>query len=518
MSIRYRLLLILAAMGAFSVLCFLGMERVQEVEKNSVRARRERELGARLQRALAESSGSLLRYVRNYASRPGMAEFVVSRDSRWAERNLQDRLDTYRVDLVWVVGWDGTVLFSFDRTTTEGKAPAPAVPEVLRASFARSGSCEFFYATKDSVCQVYGLPIRGEARGAWLLAARTWSQAPIDELAHNAQGRVWLTGPRHVRDGVNAEELEYWHPLTNAAGEIVAGIDFHVLDPFAGDEDEELHELLLFVGCASGVVLIAGLLLRYWVWRPLATLQRALKTGDSGALIPMLARGDEFGQLARSALGSMRDREQLAQTVEQQAQLARDLHDGVIQSIFGAGMAVSTARETLATDPLGARRLLTETREDLNRTIGDLRGYIERTAPRLATGGFGEAARQIVRQLRGALDVQVAIDVDEAVADRYATLVRAQLLQFVREALSNALRHGRPSRLSLIWRADAEGSAIEIVDDGLGFDPTDSAHAGRGLGNLSERAIAIGAQLEMNSSPGGGTRMRLKLRPPEQTP
>lgn len=518
MSIRLRLLLLLALMGLFSTLCFVWMERVQVSEKETLRTRRERELAQRLERIVAENSGSLWRYVRNYSTRPGAAEFVSKRDLRWAEKNLQDRLDTYRVDAAWIVQRDGTVLYGFNRASPDGAAEPPAKPEELRALLAQGASLEYFRELAGVLHQIYGQPIRGESGGAWLLAARAWNQSLVEEIARDAQGRVWLTGPEHRRDGVNGEELEAWRPLPGVMGQPIAGLDFHVLDPLAGETDEEEKELMLFLLNALGIVVIAGVLLWVWVWKPLKTLQHALKTGDTGALLPLLTRSDEFGHLSRSALGSIRDREHLATTLGQQSQLARDLHDGVIQNVFGAGMALATAEEVVTRDPAGARRLLAETRENLNQVIAELRRFIDRTDPPLATGGFAEAVRRIAQQLRGSADVRIVAEVDEALADQYAALVRGQLLQFAREALSNALRHGQPTQVTLAWRAEGNGSILSVEDDGRGFRPEQTGGAGRGLGNLSERAVALGGKLDLASAPGGGTRVSLLLPSPKRAP
>ena len=91
------------------------------------------------------------------------------------------------------------------------------------------------------------------------------------------------------------------------------------------------------------------------------------------------------------------------------------------------------------------------------------------------------------------------------------------MLQFLREAISNALRHGRPSRVSVVWQRDPEGSVLVVQDDGVGFDPGSIAASGRGLGNLRERALSLGGRLEIDSHTNRGTRISLKL-PPAKSP
>lgn len=526
MTIRLRLIVLLALLGLLSAGSFLTLELIQDHEIDLSRERRQRELALKLRRAIADSSGSIWRFVRSYAARPSMAEFVEKRDPHWAERNLQDRLDVYRVDVVWVVAADGTLIYGFNRQTGAHVSRPPLELDQLRPLLKRPTAHEFFEPMNGGVLhQIYGMPIRaGEAaaRGdeptAWLFVARLWNQTAVDDLANAAQGRVVVTGPSHVPDVASPDELESWLPLQNHRGETIAGIDYHVIDASAGDAEAEWIELCLFVANAGGIVIVTALLLHLWIWRPFNVIRQGLKASDPAPLLQLLHRRDEFGQLARLAHESLRDREQLARTLEQQASLGRDLHDSVIQSLFGVGMAAARIEEHIVRDePAVAKRLAREARTDLNRIIAELRGFIERTDPRAPEGNFADAVAQIARQLQGPEpQIALALEIDEPLVASYAPLCRGQILQFVREALSNAFRHGRPQHARVSWQPTSTGSTLLIEDDGQGFTATGTS--GRGLGNLSERAIALGAKLQLDSQPGGGTRVRLTLRTPQQTP
>ena len=115
----------------------------------------------------------------------------------------------------------------------------------------------------------------------------------------------------------------------------------------------------------------------------------------------------------------------------------------------------------------------------------------------------------------GADEVTTTIDVDEDLVALYSPLHRGQALQFVREGVSNAIRHGRPKHLSVSWQLEGNGSLVLIIDDGVGFDPQANASAGRGLGNLRERAVNLGGTLAISSSPSKGTKLSLNLPSPE---
>ena len=82
----------------------------------------------------------------------------------------------------------------------------------------------------------------------------------------------------------------------------------------------------------------------------------------------------------------------------------------------------------------------------------------------------------------------------------------ADIVQLAREALSNAMRHGRPSVVVVRLKRDGQKATLVIEDNGTGFDP-DSSSTGHGLRNMRERAQSLGGTLEVTSKPGKGTRL-----------
>ena len=87
---------------------------------------------------------------------------------------------------------------------------------------------------------------------------------------------------------------------------------------------------------------------------------------------------------------------------------------------------------------------------------------------------------------------------------------RRELYLFCKEVLHNVARHARATKVRFHLSPTADGLRITIADDGVGFDPN-VARSGQGLGNLRERAAALGAALLLDSKPGGGTTVRLDV-------
>jgi signal transduction histidine kinase len=93
---------------------------------------------------------------------------------------------------------------------------------------------------------------------------------------------------------------------------------------------------------------------------------------------------------------------------------------------------------------------------------------------------------------------------------------RGELLHLVREALSNIARHSRATQALVALRGDRVGLALEIRDNGVGFDAAAPARDGHhGLLNLRQRAAAAGGRLELDTMPGTGTRLVVHVPVPE---
>jgi signal transduction histidine kinase len=100
--------------------------------------------------------------------------------------------------------------------------------------------------------------------------------------------------------------------------------------------------------------------------------------------------------------------------------------------------------------------------------------------------------------------------VEPEAASRLAP-VAADVLQVAREAVSNATRHGGSETLSISLLRDGSATVLEVDDDGVGFDLATVGGRGRGLANLRSRAEDMGATLDLDTAPGRGTAVRLRV-------
>ena len=195
--------------------------------------------------------------------------------------------------------------------------------------------------------------------------------------------------------------------------------------------------------------------------------------------------------------------------IEDRERIARELHDGVVQALFGVGLNLQAAT-TMAEDP-GLRHRLEEAIRKIDEVVQDLRNYVFELRPSvLADRRLDQAIRRVAADFADRSHVAIEIDVDEQVAAALSS--RAEhLLQLTSEGLSNVVRHADAAHCRLSLRREGELAVLEVVDDGRGFDPSDEADTGHGLRNLRERATEVGADVEIDAAPDQGTRLSVRL-------
>lgn len=202
-----------------------------------------------------------------------------------------------------------------------------------------------------------------------------------------------------------------------------------------------------------------------------------------------------------------RDVERLA-VLEDRERIAKELHDGVIQSLFAVGMGLE-GTSMITHDPQVTERIDGAV-DELDRVIRDLRNYIFGLRPGiLADRELDTALRALVEEFQSKSGVVVIVELDPDVAAQLAS-VASDVVQLTREALSNVGRHARAAtcRVSLHHRDHV--ALLEIDDDGVGFEPT-SVRRGEGLANLEARAVALGGRAFVTSDPAQGTTVRVEL-------
>ena len=207
----------------------------------------------------------------------------------------------------------------------------------------------------------------------------------------------------------------------------------------------------------------------------------------------------------------------LAQSLDEKIRLGRDLHDGIIQSLYATGLTLEALRPLVKTDPGEAEARLEKVRDGLNVTIRDVRAYLVGLAPEnLRLAGFAHAMAALVTELQAGRDAKFDIKIDDEAAALLTPEQSIEALQIAREAVSNALRHGRATLVTLRLHRSESELCLLVQDNGAGFDAATSRPGGHGLGNMQARAARLGATLRLTSRPGDGARVlaTLPILPP----
>ncbi|WP_432837023.1 sensor histidine kinase [Dactylosporangium sp. CA-092794] len=202
------------------------------------------------------------------------------------------------------------------------------------------------------------------------------------------------------------------------------------------------------------------------------------------------------------------------------ARLARDLHDSVVQTLYGISLGAGTAAELLYGNPAHAEASLAWIKETAAAGLTDLRGIILRLRPETLVGaGLATALKGVFETLHAASGLTdsspdgrpagwgLQLDADPPVSPQ----VEEALYRIALEALGNAARHAAASQVTLRLAGDDSHVVLEVIDDGVGFAP-DGPHPGRlGLRSMRERAALLGGTLDIHSAPGAGTVVRAAL-------
>jgi len=196
---------------------------------------------------------------------------------------------------------------------------------------------------------------------------------------------------------------------------------------------------------------------------------------------------------------------------EQRRQMARDLHDGVVQDLIGAGYLVNAGTGPLwAAGQPDAAEALHGAEASIRTSVRSLRSLLIDLYPaNLRSSGLRAALLDLIDpvQARG-VEVHLELPDDLELPDH----LEVALYRTAREAVRNAVRDGHAGELSMTLRLTAEGVELTVRDDGDGFDPTAPVAEGHlGLRGLADEAEVLGGVLAVTSAPGHGTELRLVL-------
>jgi signal transduction histidine kinase len=217
---------------------------------------------------------------------------------------------------------------------------------------------------------------------------------------------------------------------------------------------------------------------------------------------------------AAIAIQNARLYEQVGQLaiIEERSRIGMDLHDGVIQSIYAVGLTLESVRLLMARDQEKATELLDRAVDGLNDAIRDIRNFIMDLRPHRFSGDLKQAVGRLVREFQANTMTPVSLTWP---AEELATLPLPAARTFfltTQEALANIARHARATQVNITLADSGHHLLLTIEDNGRGFDAgSQSQVVGHGLANMRARAEELKGTFELQSQPGQGTTLRLKV-------
>jgi PAS domain S-box-containing protein len=211
--------------------------------------------------------------------------------------------------------------------------------------------------------------------------------------------------------------------------------------------------------------------------------------------------------------------QQIARTtaaLEERQRLARELHDSVSQALFSISLTVRAIESLLlreASLPEAALKKLADLRQLTQGAQAEMRALIFELRPRaLEEEGLLQALRKHGAAVAGRelLGVEVVCP-DEATLPRLKPAAEQALYRIAQEALHNVVKHAQASRVEIHLLVEDRAMCLRIADDGRGFERSLVPAGHMGLGTMSQRAVALGGEYTVDSTPGEGTTVTVRV-------
>jgi signal transduction histidine kinase len=193
--------------------------------------------------------------------------------------------------------------------------------------------------------------------------------------------------------------------------------------------------------------------------------------------------------------------------LEERERIGMDLHDGIIQSIFGVGLSLENISHLVRENPQKAQDGIKHAIDDLNQTIRDLRAYILDLRPRQLNGeSLIDGLKRLVTEYRAHTLSEAVLTGPKDGMDELPQSHAMALFHICQESLANAAKHARAKRVEVSIWATSDRVLMEVHDNGRGFEMENMTTAiGHGLANMQTRARNVGGELDISSTRNEGT-------------
>ncbi len=221
------------------------------------------------------------------------------------------------------------------------------------------------------------------------------------------------------------------------------------------------------------------------------------------------ALAEEHAARSRAEQDLQVNRTLLDSSVAERVRLGRELHDNICQTLYAVCLTLESVQKKSSLSPEMKQRT-DQCLAELRRVNQEVRAYLQELEPgSVNSHSFATALAGLIGSLPTGEDVQIERRLDAATVELIPSHQVAEIMNILREAVSNSLRHGRARHIVLRAGQNEQSIALSVQDDGIGFVPRPGG--GHGLPNMQARAAALGGSIAVESQPGSGTRVILML-------
>jgi len=528
-SVRGRMTLLLALTVSAVTITFLLVQHSLDAQLDILVRDRVVETAKVLHRVLDLRASGASVHADDYTRWDDFVTFARKPDAKWGQVNLTESIATFGIDAAWVLDDHYRLIFTANPKGDSALAALPVPLPVLAIALSQSPIRHFFAATPKGTLEVWTSSIqpssdfgRKTPAAGYYVIGRLWTPSRISDLAAVVDGNVSVSFDATGLTGSSASnetgDIRVTLPFQDIHGAQIAILDYKTTYPAAPRVHAALGTILMLM-IAGALALFVGvsLVLTRWVAQPLALITTSLTTENPSLLYRLMARGDEFGDLARLVRDFFAQRGHLIEAREateaaanaKQRFLANISHElrtpmhGIISfSRFGVEDAQAGPREEL----LDYFRQISSCGATLMSLLDDLLDLAKFDSGRMKLE-FGELTLEEVAQeavdeftalyqeRQVALDFRVDPGLESVRADR------KRLRQVFRNLLSNAGKFSSAGG-TVGMRVMRAGSMARVVveDSGKGIPPAEL-----------ELVFDRFSQASNNQTGAGGTGLGLPL-------
>ncbi len=342
MTVRMRMSLLLMGLAAACLAGVVVWQRAEERKLNLLLNNEARERQDVFEKLARLKGGKTRTLAFDYTYWDEMADFVRSRDMKWARENLDTCLSTYKVSAVWVYDLKGSLIYSVNDSRDAKLHPFPLPFSTIETLLKKPRFCSFYVQTPLGIMEVQGATIhrsddvrRRKPHAGYFLVGRLWDRAFLDEMASLSDSKLTLvtgaaTPVAQPQKSKKQLAITFTYPLQGwdkkTVAQVIVARDTPVIRQFSALTHRTIMLVLLFAGALLAAL---SLCLLVWVARPLQRISRALQGQDTSALTGLQTDRSEFGRLAGLVSDFFEQQEALREEIAQRTQTEQALEAAI---------------------------------------------------------------------------------------------------------------------------------------------------------------------------------------------